>query len=259
MVGIDPNDSTKVPSSYLGKVMYYIPLKSSASGTYGDTTVTPGTDPVCGDGIGTCADGGTGFGYNGADSLFMNLYFPLVGPEIVDAELKIHFDDLDLTPINDPKNSHYQFYESLSFSYWDTDKNGGAGGYEQLGGVIKDVSGLTGGAFAGGASTDPASPVDPFTWKLDLVDLALLDDLEASRIAHQGLWIQLGFGSNFCRSGENPDSVHPDHDVCTKYGKNTAEYLSATLHVSPVPLPSAVWLFGSALLGFIGMSRRTRV
>ena len=29
--------------------------------------------------------------------------------------------------------------------------------------------------------------------------------------------------------------------------------------ISPVPLPSAVWLFGSALLGFIGMSRRTRV
>ncbi|MCP4332673.1 MAG: hypothetical protein GY785_08460 [Gammaproteobacteria bacterium] len=29
--------------------------------------------------------------------------------------------------------------------------------------------------------------------------------------------------------------------------------------VSPVPLPSAVWLFGSALIGFIGVSRRTRV
>ena len=29
--------------------------------------------------------------------------------------------------------------------------------------------------------------------------------------------------------------------------------------VSPVPLPAAVWLFGSALIGFIGMSRRTRV
>lgn len=30
-------------------------------------------------------------------------------------------------------------------------------------------------------------------------------------------------------------------------------------NVSPVPVPSAVWLFGSALIGFIGMSRRTRV
>lgn len=29
--------------------------------------------------------------------------------------------------------------------------------------------------------------------------------------------------------------------------------------ISPVPVPAAFWLFGSALLGFIGMSRRTRV
>jgi len=30
-------------------------------------------------------------------------------------------------------------------------------------------------------------------------------------------------------------------------------------HVSPVPVPAAFWLFGTALLGFIGMSRRTQV
>jgi len=29
--------------------------------------------------------------------------------------------------------------------------------------------------------------------------------------------------------------------------------------VSPVPLPSTVWLFGSALIGFVGVSRRTKV
>ena len=28
---------------------------------------------------------------------------------------------------------------------------------------------------------------------------------------------------------------------------------------SPVPVPAAVWLFGTALVGFIGLSRRTRV
>ena len=28
---------------------------------------------------------------------------------------------------------------------------------------------------------------------------------------------------------------------------------------SPVPVPAAVWLFGTALIGFIGMSRRTKV
>ena len=30
-------------------------------------------------------------------------------------------------------------------------------------------------------------------------------------------------------------------------------------NVSPVPVPAAVWLFGTALIGFIGMSRRTKV
>ena len=29
--------------------------------------------------------------------------------------------------------------------------------------------------------------------------------------------------------------------------------------VSPVPVPAAVWLFGTALIGFIGFSRRTKV
>ncbi len=30
-------------------------------------------------------------------------------------------------------------------------------------------------------------------------------------------------------------------------------------NVSPVPVPAAVWLFGTALIGFIGISRRTKV
>jgi hypothetical protein len=29
--------------------------------------------------------------------------------------------------------------------------------------------------------------------------------------------------------------------------------------VSAVPVPAAIWLFGSALIGFVGMSRRTSV
>lgn len=30
-------------------------------------------------------------------------------------------------------------------------------------------------------------------------------------------------------------------------------------NVSPIPVPAAIWLFGTALIGFIGISRRTRV
>jgi hypothetical protein len=33
----------------------------------------------------------------------------------------------------------------------------------------------------------------------------------------------------------------------------------ATGRVPPVPVPAAVWLFGTALIGFVGMSRRTKV
>jgi len=34
---------------------------------------------------------------------------------------------------------------------------------------------------------------------------------------------------------------------------------SLSLNPSPVPVPAAVWLFGTALIGFVGMSRRTKV
>ncbi|MGI9319103.1 MAG: VPLPA-CTERM sorting domain-containing protein [bacterium] len=29
--------------------------------------------------------------------------------------------------------------------------------------------------------------------------------------------------------------------------------------INPVPVPAAVWLFGTALIGFIGVSRRRKV
>jgi len=39
----------------------------------------------------------------------------------------------------------------------------------------------------------------------------------------------------------------------------TLELTVRELPVSAVPVPAAIWLFGSALLGFVGMSRRTSV
>ncbi|MCP4331578.1 MAG: VPLPA-CTERM sorting domain-containing protein [Gammaproteobacteria bacterium] len=32
-----------------------------------------------------------------------------------------------------------------------------------------------------------------------------------------------------------------------------------SINVSAVPVPAAVWLFGTALIGFVGMSRRTSI
>ena len=40
------------------------------------------------------------------------------------------------------------------------------------------------------------------------------------------------------------------------------DYVNASTYsisVSPVPVPAAVWLFGTALIGFVGMSRRRKV
>jgi hypothetical protein len=42
-------------------------------------------------------------------------------------------------------------------------------------------------------------------------------------------------------------------------GNQDLSHLSIYTSPSPVPVPAAVWLFGTALLGFIGMSRRTKV
>jgi hypothetical protein len=41
--------------------------------------------------------------------------------------------------------------------------------------------------------------------------------------------------------------------------KNLSHFSIYTSGISPVPVPAAIWLFGTALIGFIGMSRRTRV
>ena len=44
--------------------------------------------------------------------------------------------------------------------------------------------------------------------------------------------------------------------VSTYAGDTSFGYQSGLANISPVPLPAAAWLFGSALLGLIGYSRR---
>ena len=144
--------------------------------------------------------------------------------------------------INDPDG----FYESVKLSYWNWNGAAFDAMPVSLSPVIKAES-------AASNIESSAGDSNLITWDLGLLALGALN---ASAQAQNGFWIQLGFGSNFCKSGEHPDS---DPSECTKHGQNTPEYLAAQLHVSPVPIPSAVWLFGSALIGFIGLSRRTRV
>jgi len=233
-----------------GKIDYYIPLRnkrwdsdenkwvhdnaggtSNNNGVYGVTDVFKcGGYPYSSGKAGLCQDKGKGSRYDAADALQMNIFFDLTGvADGVDATLDFVFDDLDLRDVNDP----YHFYESMSLSYWNEEGDGSV--LTSIGGVYKHTSDLE--------SQGSVNIVgdDPIEWSLDLGadGLNLLSLLNND---DDGFWIQLGFGSEY------------------KYKAwNTPEQLTASLTVSPVPLPSAVWLFGSALLGFIGMSRRTRV
>jgi hypothetical protein len=232
-VAVGDVNSALPPSSQAYE--YFIPLDADHTGTYGLTPANCGAS-----GVGTCSDSGSGQGYGNADALSMNLFFDTAAVSAgADVQLDIFFADLDLKPINDPTG----FFESLTFSYWDSSDPSNSH-FVNIGGVIQEAAQLTGGVFAGHATVDPDPAVDPFTWRLNLatLDMDLLDNLA------NGFWIQLGFGSQYLDAQGNP-----------KRGTNTPEYLAANLTVSSVPIPTAFWLFGSALIGFIGMSRRTRI
>ena len=215
-------------------IKYYIPLRDGTNGTYGVTEVHECHESGGGfkDGIaGTCQDKGNGSGYDDADALQMNIFFDLTGKAPAQtASLAFIFDDLDLATVNDPEG----FYESISLSYWNWNGTDFDTDPVALSGTIKTTAALP-------DSNQFPGDDNLITWDLNLAALGALN--ASGQSDEEGFWIQLGFGSDFS-----------DY-----WGKNTAEYLTASLTVSPVPLPSAVWLFGSALLGFIGMSRRTRV
>ncbi|MCP4768227.1 MAG: VPLPA-CTERM sorting domain-containing protein [Gammaproteobacteria bacterium] len=233
-------------------IKYYIPLSASQKGTYGVAgTPAPCTNGYPGTfgGAGTCADSGIGYGYSDSSALQMNIFFDMAGlPESQSAELSFLFDDLDLTPENDPDG----FFESISLSYWNW--NTGNNAFDAT-----PVS-VTGTLTAAGVSPDPevdAGDPNLITWDLDLLALGALN---ASAQAQDGFWIQLGFGSKYVRTHSDGSIKYDSHgNEIPKNGTNTPEYLSAELTVSPVPVPAAVWLFGTALIGFVGMSRRTKV
>jgi hypothetical protein len=228
-------------------IKYYIPLSVEQQGTYG----VSGTPSPCDNGFpgttggaGTCADSGTGFGYADSSALSMNIFFDMTGLANSDwAELSFKFDDLDLINKNDPAG----FFESISLSYWNWNS--------VLGDFDADPVSVAGTITTAGVSPDPV--IDPLdnnlvTWDLDLLALGALN---ASAQAQNGFWIQLGFGSKYV-------SYDADGKEIPRSGTNTPEYLSAQLNVSSVsqvPVPAAFWLFGTALIGFVGLSRRTGV
>lgn len=64
-------------------------------------------------------------------------------------------------------------------------------------------------------------------------------------------------GKHFFLSLLSPGTINIEFDKYGQTGGGLSHYTE--FGASPVPVPSAVWLFGTALIGFVGISRRTRV
>jgi len=84
----------------------------------------------------------------------------------------------------------------------------------------------------------------------DLGDMVTINGMDYSfSLAETGNFINvLGFSPITLLAG----------DILTVAYKNEQFYVSG-MTVSAVPVPAALWLFGSALLGFVGYGRRTSV
>ena len=235
---VDSAGSESIVGSGGPIIEYFIPLKDGNYGkTYGVDSSTCG-NPWSGyyTGVsGTCSDYGPGDStqYDKATGLAMNIWYDTDGAEFSSATMKFAFDDLDLIGDNDP----YGFYESISLSYYSYDHIDDDFDINPIGGTIKTAG--------GGPNLPSIYMPNLILWSLGVTDLLALNTSSQEK---GGFWIQLGFGAKYLDRYGNP-----------RNGKNTPEYLATALHVSPVPLPSAVWLFGTALLGFIGISRRTKV
>ena len=52
--------------------------------------------------------------------------------------------------------------------------------------------------------------------------------------------------------------VRPDGGACVAQGGTTADLAIGTYSIASVPVPAALWLFGSGLLGLIGIARHKK-
>ena len=209
------NNTQDVGQVVNGKIKYFIPLSQGAAGRYGTDT-----------NVGISSDFGSGYGYNQLDagSLEMILYFDLSVLQGKTGKLTIGFDDLDLSPINDPD----YFFEDIEFAM----SNGN--GFSDIGGNIRSVLQL---------SQLPDSWVSQTNPNFDLtIEFHNLQNVDGNDYwtGQQSLWVQLLFGVK----------TDPLQEVW-----NTPELLLGST-VSNVPVPAAVWLFGSALIGLFGYARK---
>jgi len=65
-----------------------------------------------------------------------------------------------------------------------------------------------------------------------------------------------GWGINECFSGYNRECIWRDATVANTDAEFVLRTGTIDIGVSAVPVPAAVWLFGSGLLGLVGVARR---
>jgi len=67
-----------------------------------------------------------------------------------------------------------------------------------------------------------------------------------------------GIAQSIRLSSDGTFCVRPDTDACVAQGGPGDDLAIGTYSIAAVPIPAAVWLFGSGLLGLVGMARRKK-
>jgi hypothetical protein len=119
-----------------------------------------------------------------------------------------------------------------------------------------DVTSGTNGIFSSGPSNNlVGGPVD-FLWALNPSGAPLwtsLPDQNDDLLDHMVTWLISG-------NEERPDNVFGNYVIAWEDlpggGDRDFNDLVVEVGFEPIPVPAAVWLFGSGLLGLIGIARR---
>lgn len=88
---------------------------------------------------------------------------------------------------------------------------------------------------------------------LEILGQDLIGQALGIRLLNQNTDLSASFPPQFPPAGSNQD---PNVSVGWS---SEVDFDNVRLSVSAVPVPAAVWLFGTALIGFVGMSRRRKV
>lgn len=213
-----------------GNTVYFIPLSSAATGTFGVTDIGSGVL------AGTTSDSGSGTGYADATALNMFVRYDLSSAFVPSAasEITIEFEDLDLDDLNDPSG----FFESFRVSYFDD-----AGVEQALTDTITDLSdgfGFlatgVGASFVSGGNNDPLTLTFSGSGLTDIIN----DVADAGGTYSDEFFLNFHFGSR--SSGNN---------------SNTAEKVISSALTSAVPEPGSIAIW-SILVAGVGFARRRR-